>query len=115
MKFQILAAAVVATLTGFAAADCGRVFIDELTPPPAGCTRHTKKGDFVTVDYKGYFPNGTLFDQSYGSPDGPLVLPLLSSSFFFFCSEHASNKIADFIDSPTNMVSDMSSRVSMRD
>jgi len=82
MKFQILAAAVFATLTGFAAADCGRVYIDELTPPPADCTRHTKKGDFVTVDYKGYFPNGTLFDQSYGSEDGPLVF-LLDSLFFF--------------------------------
>lgn len=86
MKFQILAAAVFATLTGFAAADCGRVYIDELTPPPADCTRHTKKGDFVTVDYKGYFPNGTLFDESYGSSDGPLVAcsTFCSDLFFFF-------------------------------
>lgn len=89
MKFQILAAAVFATLTGFAAADCGRVYIDELIPPPADCTRHTKKGDFVTVDYKGYFPNGTVFDQSYGSPDGPLVL------FFPSSMLHVIDDVAD--------------------
>lgn len=25
-----------------------------------------QKGQNVTVDYKGYFPNGEVFDQSYG-------------------------------------------------
>ncbi len=75
MRFSIAAGALVATLSSFvdvaAAGICGGAYYVDLVPAPANCTRHTQKNDTITVDYKGYFPNGTVFDQSYNSTDGP--------------------------------------------
>jgi len=64
MKFQLLAAAILAGLTGLAAAD--ELKVDILEAPPADCTRKTQKGDNVIMQYKGMLTDGTMFDQSYG-------------------------------------------------
>lgn len=64
MKLQLLAAAILAGLTGLAAAD--ELKVDIMDPPPADCKRKTAKGDNVIMQYKGMLTDGTVFDQSYG-------------------------------------------------
>jgi FKBP-type peptidyl-prolyl cis-trans isomerase len=75
MQLTIAAGTLLVALSSFIAvaiADpCTGAYFTDLIPAPANCSRFTQKNDTVTVDYKGYFPNGTVFDQSYNSTDGP--------------------------------------------
>ena len=79
MQLTLAAGALLAALSSFvpvAAADvCSGAYFTDLIPAPANCTRTIRTNDTITVDYKGYFPNGTVFDQSYNSSDGPYVGP----------------------------------------
>ena len=75
MQFTLTLGTLLVAVSSFvtvAVADpCKGAYFTDLIPAPANCTRHTRKNDTITVDYKGYFPNGTVFDQSYNSTDGP--------------------------------------------
>ena len=82
MQLTIAVGTVLLTLGSFitvtSAGICGGAYVTELIPAPADCSRVTQKNDTVTVDYIGYFPNGTVFDQSYNSTDGPYDITCIS-------------------------------------
>lgn len=65
MKYVILLCVVLCCVFAQEEVDTTGLKIDVVSPPPADCTRKTKKHDLLVLHYEGFYENGTKFDSRY--------------------------------------------------